>query len=158
MCLVKINRNSPNESLQKITKMFFKSNLWRCFFKKGVLKNFWIFTRKHLFWSLFSIKLPIRKAYILVINYHFSVSSLYWLRHLSRLAAWWSLYKVGHLSKFGVSNLYEVEHLSKLPVWSLNKVGHLLKLPIWSLYRLGHLSKFVGSKLYEVGHLPKLAA
>ena len=33
---------------------FASGSLWRCFVKKGVLKNFAEFTGKHLCWSLFS--------------------------------------------------------------------------------------------------------
>ena len=37
---------------------YFRSNHQRCSIKKVILKNFAIFTRKHLCWSLFLIKLP----------------------------------------------------------------------------------------------------
>ena len=42
-----------------------RNNHWRCSVKKAVLKNFSNFTGKHLFWSLFLIKLhltPMLKA------------------------------------------------------------------------------------------------
>ena len=44
-----------------MVKMFkesgFRRSHWRCSIKKAVLKNFAIFTGKHLCWSLFLVKL-----------------------------------------------------------------------------------------------------
>ena len=39
--------------IKKISQANFQSSHWQLFFKISALKNFAIFTRKHLFWSLF---------------------------------------------------------------------------------------------------------
>ena len=41
----------------KVRIMGIKSSHWMCSMKKAIFKNFAIFTGKHLFWSLFLIKL-----------------------------------------------------------------------------------------------------
>ena len=48
---------SGDNTFKTLKKTMFKSSLSQMFFKIGVLKNFAIFTGKHLCWNLFLIKL-----------------------------------------------------------------------------------------------------
>ena len=131
--------------------MFFKNSLWSCSLKKGVLKKFPIFTRKHLCWSLFSIKLPIKKVYqfqLLLLSFKpiptealvktFSLkpiqsrafAKIFKLKPIRsrafvKICTIKPIQSMEFIKTFSLKPM-RIEHFSKPPVWNLQEVGHLL--------------------------------
>ena len=150
MLFVECPQNATSEISSKnqnsSTRQISRSSRSQIFFKIGILKNFALITGKHLWWSLFSIKLQ-----VWIIKSSFN--SLVWLVLILEIIpkAIWNCIIVNPLIRKHVRHLnediicYNFSFFIEKSYWNLPSLLHNLVYHIWIHFYSGNL--IVKSKL-----------